>query len=276
MRRIDRLWKILTSTSLTLSGKRDLFRVLSARRHKRKALFPIQLPIGQAVADGENCAVDFQVFAQIFLDKVYGKLEFQDRIVIDIGAHKGYFAAYALMSGAKAVLSYEPEEVNFKCLARFAESATFHGLAIQIFQAAVSEVDGEVALYLSPESWSHTILQHRGFSPNTGLRVRSYSLTNILRKTEAEFSGQELILKVDAEGVEGSLLVKTPDEYFASVKEVVFEYHAFGGYDLRTVLERLEYLGFEYVASAKDADLHHVRSSSGASMAPLSGGSTVP
>lgn len=109
MRRIDRLWKILTSRSFTLIGKRDLLRVLSARRDKKKGLYPIRLPVGENFADGENAGVDFQVLAQVFLDEVYGELKFQDRIVIDVGAHKGYFAAYALMSGAKAVLSYEPE-----------------------------------------------------------------------------------------------------------------------------------------------------------------------
>ena len=266
MRRIDRLWKILTSESLSLTGKRDLVRILLSRRNKIKSLFPIRLPVGTAFADGENAAVDFQVLAQIFLDGVYGTLAFQDRIVIDVGAHKGYFAAYALMSGAKAVLSYEPEIVNFGCLARFAESAKLHAQTIQISQAAVSDRDGEVALYLSPESWAHSILQGPGLSPENSVRVRSYSLASILRKAEKEFLGQELILKIDAEGVEGPLLINTPAECFAAVKEVVFEYHVFSGCDMRIILDRLQSLGFECITSVKDADVHHFRSTAGASI----------
>jgi len=269
MRRIDRLWKILTSGSFSLTGKRDLLRVLLSRRDKIKSLFPIRLPAGKAFVDGQNAAADFQVLAQVFLDEVYGKLEFQDRIVIDVGAHKGYFAAYALISGAKAVLSYEPEVVNFSCLARFAGSAKLHGQAIQISQAAVSDTDGEVALYLSPESWAHSILQGQGLSPKNSLRVRSYSLASILRKAEKEFLGRELILKIDAEGVECPLLLNTPAECFAAVKEVVFEYHVFSGCDLRIILDRLQSLGFEYVASIRDADLHHFRSSANASIGTI-------
>lgn len=155
--------------------------------------------------------------------------------------------------------------MNFSCLARFAESARLHGLAIQIFQVAVSDTAGELTLYLSPESWSHTTLIGSGHSPNDTLRVHSYSLADILKKAETEFFGQEVILKIDAEGVEGPLLLNTPAGCFAAVKEVVFEYHAFGGYDLRIILDRLRSLGFEYVASVKDADLHHLRNCAGTS-----------
>src|SRR4051794_34727135 len=34
------------------------------------------------------------------------------RVVVDIGAHKGYFGTIALLDGASAVYSYEPEPMN--------------------------------------------------------------------------------------------------------------------------------------------------------------------
>jgi FkbM family methyltransferase len=257
VRRVDRIWKILTSRSLTPKGKYDLFRILSRRQHKRSGLYPVCLPIGEAFVDGENARVDFQVLAQIFLDEVYANLEFGGSIVVDIGAHKGYFAAYALMSGAKAVLSYEPEAVNFSCLERFAESAKCHGLAIQVSQVAVSDTNGKITLYLSTESWRHSILSGRDLSSKNSLQVRSYTLANILRSAETEFLGHEFILKIDAEGVEGLLLVNTPAEYFSAVKEIIFEYHTFSGCDLQVILDRLRSFGFEYTESVRDADLHH-------------------
>jgi FkbM family methyltransferase len=270
MRRIDRFWKILTSRSFTPLGKLDLLRVLSARRERKKVLYPIRLPVGENLVDGENAAVDFQVLGQVFLDEVYGELQFRDRIVIDVGAHKGYFAAYALMSGAKAILSYEPERMNFTCLARFAESARLHGMAIQIFHVAVSDSDGEVTLYLSHESWRHTTVLRQGDPPGQTLRVRSCSLARILERVATTFIGQELILKIDAEGVEGQLLLNTPSDCFAPVKEIVFEYHSFAGCELRIILERLQSLGFEYRASVKDSDLHHLCAYSHTSTNPVS------
>jgi FkbM family methyltransferase len=258
MRRVDRFWKLLTTRSFTPLGKLDVLRVLSSRREKKKVLYPIHLPVGENFVDGENAAVDFQVLGQVFLDEVYGDLQFRDRIVIDVGAHKGYFAAYALMSGAKAIFAYEPERTNFTCLERFAESAKLHGMSIQIFQAAVTDSDGEVALYLSTESWRHTTVLGQGHSSNEALRVRSCSLANILKDAEAKFDGQELILKIDAEGVEGTLLLNTPSDCFAPVKELIFEYHSFATCGLQIILERLQSLGFEYRASVKEPDLHHL------------------
>lgn len=240
-----------------------MLRLLSVRREQKKVLYPIHLPIGEIFVDGQNAAVDFQVLGQVFLDEVYGELQLQDRIVIDVGAHKGYFSAYALMTGAKAVYSYEPEGANFSCLSRFAESTWRHRKAIQIFQAAVSDKDGELTLYVSRESWRHTIVPGGEQFPSKTLHVDSCSLANILGKVKAEFVGKELILKIDAEGAECPLLLNTPAECFASVEEVVFEYHRFGDCELHMILERLQFLGFEYVASVREADLHHLRAKSG-------------
>ena len=270
VRRIDRFWKILTSGSFTLLGKLDTLRVLSSRGKKKKAFYPIRLPVGELFVDGENAAVDFQVLAQVFLDVAYGELQLQDRIVIDVGAHKGYFAAYALMAGAKAVLSYEPEGTNFTCLARFAESARLHGKAIQVFRAAVSDSDGEVTLHVSRESWRHTTLAGQEHSSGETLRVRSCSLGSILDEVKREVFERELILKIDAEGAECPLLLNTPAKCFAAVKEVMFEHHSFAGCELHLILDRLQSLGFEYMASGREADLHHLRANSHSSCKPLS------
>lgn len=259
MRRIDRLLKILTSGSFTLSGKLDTLGVLSSRRKKKKALYPIRMLVGQLFVDGEDAAVDFQVLAQVFLDEVYGELQFQDRIVIDVGAHKGYFAAYALMSGAKGVFSYEPEGKNFTCLARFAEDARLLGKAIHVTRAAVSDSDSEVTLHVSSESWRHTTLPGQQYSSGETLTVRSCSLCSILDEAKRETPERQLILKIDAEGAECPLLLNTPARCFASVKEVMFEHHSFAGCDFQLIHDRLQSLGFEYMRSEKEADLHHFR-----------------
>lgn len=262
MRRIDRFWKILTSGSFTLLGKLDTLRVLSLRGEKRNTLYPIRLPVGELFVDGEDAAVDFQVLAQVFLDEVYRELQFQGRVVIDVGAHKGYFAAYALMRGAKCIFSYEPEGKNFTCLTRFAEGAGLLGKAMHVFRAAVSDSDGEVILHVSSESWRHTILPGQERSSGETLPVPSCSLCGILDEMRREIFERELIVKIDAEGAECPLLLNTPARCFASVKEVMFEHHSFAGCDLRLIHDRLQSLGFEYRRSEKEADLHHFRANS--------------
>lgn len=259
MRRFDRLWKLLANGLFTLSGTYDVLRILYVRQERKDTFYRIHLPVGEVLVDGQNADVDFQVLGQVFLDEVYKGLQFRDRIVLDVGAHKGYFAAYALMSGAKAVLSFEPEKVNFTCLAQFAESARLRGRSIKVFQVAVTDSDGDVTLHLNRESWRHSIVQGQVESCGKNVRVPSRSLANILTNVVAESMGQDLIMKIDAEGVEGPLLLNTPADCFAYVKEIIFEFHSFGCCELRVILDRLQSLGLEYVAYERDVDLHHLR-----------------
>jgi hypothetical protein len=158
MKRIDRLFKILANNSFTNMGRMDVLRVVWARRNKETIFRSIPLPVGKIFVDGQNAAIDFQVLGQVLLDEIYSEVNLRDKVVVDLGAHKGYFATYALTAGARAVFSYEPEPTNFACLSRFAETARLHGKMIEVFQAATGAADGEVTLYRSDESWRHTTI----------------------------------------------------------------------------------------------------------------------
>ena len=209
--------------------------------------------------DGQNAAIDFQVLGQVLLDEVYSEVHLRDKVVVDLGAHKGYFAAYALMEGAKAVFSYEPEPTNFECLCRFAATTRSHGKIIEVIQAAAGATEGELTLYTSSESWRHsTIAGGREVSAGK-LQVACNSLSTILANVRKRFPEEPIVLKVDAEGAECAILLCAPDECFTAICEVVFEYHSFAGCSLESILARIEVLGFEYALCVKEADLHILR-----------------
>jgi len=63
----------------------------------------------------ETLKADLDTFTEIYLLRVYPPPE-QGAVVIDIGAHKGYYATWALANGAAAVISYEPQSANFEAL----------------------------------------------------------------------------------------------------------------------------------------------------------------
>ena len=48
--------------------------------------------------------------------------DYAGAVVLDLGAHKGYFGAYALARGARLVISFEPETANLELLERGAET----------------------------------------------------------------------------------------------------------------------------------------------------------
>jgi FkbM family methyltransferase len=259
MRRIDRLFKILANNSFTAMGRMDVLRVVWARRKKERTYRSIRLHVGKIFVDGQDAVIDFQVLGQVLLDEVYSEVDMRDKVVVDLGAHKGYFAAYALTVGAKAVFSYEPEPTNFACLSRFADTARLHGKIIEVIQAAAAAADGKLTLYRSDESWRHTTIAGQREGSGGRLQVPCHSLSSILAHVRNRFPEENLILKVDAEGAECPILLRAPEECFASIREVVFEYHAFAGCGLQAILTRIEGLGFEYAACVKEGDLHVLR-----------------
>src|SRR6266436_6016784 len=217
MRRIDRLFKILASDSVTTMGRMDVLRMVWARRQKKRTFRSIRLPVGEIFMDGQNTAIDFQVLGQVLLDEVYSEVHLRDKVVVDLGAHKGYFAAYALMGGAKAVFSYEPEPTNFACLCRFAETARLRGKIIEVIQAAAGAADGELTLYTSYESWRHTTIAGQSEVSGGKLQVPCNSLSSILANVQKRFPEEPIILKVDAEGAECAILLHASEECFASI-----------------------------------------------------------
>lgn len=259
MRRIDRLLKILTNGLFTTMGRIDVLRMVWARRQRNSDFRSIRLPVGKIFADGQNAAIDFQVLGQVLLDEVYSEVHLRDNVVVDLGAHKGYFAAYALMAGAKAVYSYEPEPTNFGCLSHFAETARLRGKTIEVSQAAAGLADGELTLYTSDESWRHTTIAGQTKISGGKLQVTCNSLSSILANVRKSFPEGPIVLKVDAEGAECAILLHAPEECFTSISEIVFEYHSFSGCCLRSILTRIEALGYEHVACVKEADLHILR-----------------
>jgi FkbM family methyltransferase len=259
MRKIDRLWHILIRQSFTPLGRLDLVRTVAARRKKRPGFYPVRVHVGELLVDGQNAATDFQVLGQVLLDEFYSEVDLKDRIVLDIGAHKGYFAAYALMAGAKAVVSYEPEPTNFYCLSHFAESARRHAKAIEVVQAAVSDQEGELPFHTSSESWRHSLLQYQSQGYLQTIRVRASSLSTVLADASEAYPGEEFVLKVDAEGAECPLLLNSPADIFTLVSEIVFEHHSFVGCNPEDIINRQQALGFLYCPSERERDLHLMR-----------------
>ena len=62
----------------------------------------------------DNVHVDLQTFAEIFVLREYAPLDVRSAHVLDLGAHKGYFAAWALRRGAAFVfkLRTAPQELR--------------------------------------------------------------------------------------------------------------------------------------------------------------------
>jgi FkbM family methyltransferase len=172
----------------------------------------------------KSFSVDWYVFQEIFLRRVYDEMAFEGACVLDLGAHKGYFAAFALNHGAMQVVSFEPEAANFRRLADAADGVP--GWTVR--REAVAGETGARALRLK-EAWSHSLIgtpstastASAGGDGDNSITVPVVGFAEIL----SAYAGQRLVVKLDIEGAECEALAATRSELLARVDELVVEAH---------------------------------------------------
>jgi FkbM family methyltransferase len=206
-------------------------------------------PVGESQRvyfDRATLTVDRLVFFEIFLEQPYAA-DYRDAVVVDVGAHKGYYGAYSFLAGARAVLSYEPAPQNLATLRRVARSFGRNG-SWRAYAAAVGASAGTAELHLSGDSWAHSLHAVAGAVGSQTVDV--VPLAAVLDEART-FGGRRLIVKIDAEGAESEIIAATPAEAWDGVDELLMELHEDAGYEPQELLEPLAAAGF--VPSADSA-----------------------
>lgn len=200
-----------------------------------------------------------------------GSLDISGSMVIDVGAHRGYFGAIALAKGAARVVSYEPASSNFRFLTRAAASVPGRRRDWDVHQLAVGPTDGHQELQLSTESWSHSLTTPVTGSPNGREPVTVRSLSSVL--ADLTDSRGRATVKMDIEGLAGRCLIATPKEAWRPVAVLLFERETSDDVPLHRVLHILGGAGLELTAH-DGMNYRMTRGSSSQPSRPLSTGST--
>jgi FkbM family methyltransferase len=203
-----------------------------ATRWKRTGIVAVPLGVATMYVDRAQLASDWETLRENFVPRKQPyATDYAGAVVLDLGAHKGFFGTYALTEGAEAVLSFEPEETNFACLSATAASARSAGKDWEVQNAAVARQGGLATLRISPESWTHALEPSTGDAPGDRFEtVTVVAVADALEAAAVRASGRRLIVKVDVEGAE--------DEIFAGqaawelADEVFCEMHAPGSAEL--------------------------------------------
>jgi FkbM family methyltransferase len=199
------------------------------------------LPIGKiSVATGKGRAYfyrrsirsDWDSFLFIFLPRYSPyHADYRDALVIDVGAHKGYYALFALGAGARHVWSYEPGSDNFRALRRSAGRPDNWDAT----KAAVGAENGVAELILSREPWAHSLVA----LPPDGLSGEQAGTEIVpviaMRDVLAKPSGR-VIVKINVEGAECDLLSAIAD--WSHVDTVFVDTHEWAACDPADLLER--------------------------------------
>ncbi len=226
-----------------------LLRMELERRVRPRAAYALRLGSTTIYLSHADYEIDWASLAFVAVDDAYAG-EYRGAVVVDIGAHKGYYGAYALLRGARTVVSYEPETANFALLARGADSVL--GSSWQTRQHAVGAGSGEVGLHVMGASWGHALHPPEAFARyERGIqRVQVEALADVLAGATGLADGARLIVKVNIEGEECATILGTPPSAWRGVSAAYVETHAWADCGADDLARHLEAAGLTRRESA--------------------------
>jgi FkbM family methyltransferase len=244
---LKRAVRIAFAPALPMRGRLQLLTVerrLHRGRHRQgQSDAEVDLGVGRAILSSSDLYIDYVTFFGIFVDRLFDT-DYANMHVIDLGAHCGYYGAYALGRGAACVYSYEPHSGNYQRLTRCAETFHTHGRCWVTDRCAVGSHDGVVALNVSSQSWSHSL-----YTPMTGeaigvehVDLRSFSsILNTVRRTAGD---APIFVKINVEGAAGDVILGTSVDEWRDVSGVMFDCEPNGPHEPGQLIDHLRQAGF--------------------------------
>lgn len=166
---------------------------------------------------------DESVMAEIFTLREYFVIEpilkLAKTAILDIGAHKGFFALYVRALNAEVpVYAYEPEEANFRALKEHLELNKIQNVFPK--NSAVAKEEGMALLHVSDDSHNHSLVMVPGTVNDR--KVNAITLERIVHKLD-----RVELVKMDVEGAEFQILENAPDSVFEKCLAFFLETHEY-------------------------------------------------
>src|SRR5262245_46997797 len=255
----SRLARAVRHRGLPRTARAGLLRIEIARRLHRRAAYALALGPATIYLSQSDYEIDWASFAFVAVDDAYAG-DYRGAVVVDIGAHKGYYAAYALARGARAVHSFEPERANFALLARAAAGVS-EGRSWLATRSAVGAERGEAELHVMGASWGHALHPPEAFGKHeVGIEVVDVAaLADVLAQASAVADGARVIVKVNIEGEECPTILGTPATAWAGIDELHVETHPWAACGADDLAAHLAATGLTRRESAHPAVLRLAR-----------------
>jgi FkbM family methyltransferase len=254
----------LLDRRLPLRTRIDLLVADARRKWARRELYGVRYGKGHVYLSDANFGVDRATFTFAVTEASYAT-EYGGTVVLDVGSHKGYYAAYAAAHGARAIVAFEPESTNLGVLERTAVAYRSGEVAWTIRRAAVDATAGQADLHVLSGSWGHALEPPASFAEHqVGIEsVPVVALADALDQAASHLSeGRRLVVKVNIEGAECSAILGTPAGAWKAVDEVFVETHPWADCDAPRLAGHLQPAGLSRVESAHPAVLRMRRGGS--------------
>lgn len=256
----SRLARAVRHRGLARSTRAALVRSEIARRIRPRAAYALPLGAATIYLSHDDYEIDWASWAFVAVDEAYAG-DYRGAVVVDVGAHKGYYGAYALAHGARAVVSYEPETANFALLERAAEAARRRGGAWHTRRSAVGAEPGEAELHVMGASWGHALHPPDAFAKHeVGIEhVRVEALADVLAEAAELADDARVIVKVNIEGEECPTILGTDRPSWAGVDDAYVETHPWAACGADELASHLQAAGLVRRESAHRAVLRLTR-----------------
>jgi len=252
-----RLTSVLLRRRLPLDTRFGLLRAELRRRLRPKTAYALRYGPGVVFLSHSDYAIDWESFKWAVADDAY-PTDYDGAVVLDVGAHKGYYSAHALARGARTVVSFEPEAANLAFLERAAAAYRERGADWRIRASAVGGERGEAQLRVMEGSWAHSLHPPDSWARyEVGTqRVAVEAMVDILGETKSLLGdGSRLIVKVNTEGEECAIVLETPPEAWSSVSELFVEMHEWAPCTAAELAAHLAPAGFSVIPTEMAAVL---------------------
>ena len=173
---------------------------------------------------------DIRVLNEIWGDRAYAAPGFMPEPgwrILDVGAHKGNFALYAMSEAEATVTCYEPHPRTFKLLSlnldRFGSG--------EAVNAGIGSRDGQATLHEIAGNTGQSSLDYDRADVR-GTISRTFTVDVLALSEAIERAGGEIDLcKIDVEGAEYDILLDSPVEVVKRLRRIVMELDPFSPTD---------------------------------------------
>jgi len=190
---------------------------------------------------------DYSILREVWKGRCYAKyFPFNKKaVIVDIGAHNGYFALFAAKHTHQdsMIYAFEPVKANFDLLC---QNIALNGIAnIKAKNVAVRSEDGFLTLYINKaHSGGHSVYKERVevYQPKTieSLNVPCVAFKHILPSNIPKID----FCKIDCEGGEFGILLSASEKQLRRVNVFAIEFHEFGGHTVKELKEIFESIGY--------------------------------
>lgn len=182
---------------------------------------------------------DLLTIKEIYINDDYGILKLKPKIVVDIGANIGTFSLLCNKNKyIRNVYSFEPDPLTYSLLEQNIKQNFVK--KIKTFRLAVNSRSTVMNFYSNAASGLSSLY-------NTRLGTKQYSTQTItLQEIFIKNNLKQIdYLKVDCEGGEYDIFLKSADRYLKGIKQCSIEYHdSLTSHHHNELVKRLKKVGF--------------------------------